>query len=246
MEASFEDSWQGRVDLVPQTPQLVALYTVIRDSRTSRGEFVFYADRVIRLLLEHALNHIPLTPRTVLTRMGAKFVGLAYHEKICGVSIVRAGEAFEQGLRQIARSVRIGKILIQKRESGEARLISVRLPQDVARRWVLLMDPMLATGDTAKMAVHILTQVGVPAQRILFVCMFACPEGIQALLSAFPGIQLITGAVDSGLTADKFITPGLGDFGDLYFGTCEDDRDSSLSFTDSDAGTLDGTSPHTS
>ncbi|KAF6001323.1 hypothetical protein F1559_003208 [Cyanidiococcus yangmingshanensis] len=235
MEASFEDSWQGRVDLVPQTPQLVALYTVIRDSRTSRGEFVFYADRVIRLLLEHALNHIPLTPRTVLTRLGAKFVGLAYHEKICGVSIVRAGEAFEQGLRQIARSVRIGKILIQKRESGEARLISVRFASG-----------RCTSVDTAKMAVHILTQVGVPAERILFVCMFACPEGIQALLSAFPGIQLITGAVDSGLTADKFITPGLGDFGDLYFGTCEDDRDSSLSFTDSDAGTLDGTSPHTS
>jgi uracil phosphoribosyltransferase len=200
---------------------------------------VFYADRIIRLLLEHALNHIPLVPRTVVTRLGSKFHGLTYQEKICGVSIVRAGEAFEHGLRQIARSVRIGKILIQKRESGEARLISVRLPPDVASRWVLLLDPMLATGDTAKIAVQVLSQAGVPLGRILFVSMFSCPEGIQALLGAFPHIKLVTGVIDRGLTADKFIIPGLGDFGDLYFGTGEDERESS--FADSDIGNPENT-----
>jgi len=228
---------ETRVDLVPQTPQLIALYTVIRDRRTSRGEFVFYADRIIRLLLEHALNHIPLVPRSVVTRLGVKFDGLAYHEKICGVSIVRAGEAFENGLRQIARAVRVGKILIQKRESGQARLISVRLPRDVSQRWILVMDPMLATGDTAKTAIQVLVKAGVPLERILFVSMFACPEGIQAVLDAFPRVTLVTGAIDAGLTADKFITPGLGDFGDLYFGTCEDDREPS--FTDSERGSFD-------
>ncbi|KAK4536301.1 hypothetical protein CDCA_CDCA08G2326 [Cyanidium caldarium] len=213
-------SLPSEVDVVPQTPQLIALYTVIRDRETSRADFVFHADRIIRLLLEHALNYVPLVPRRVTTPVGAVYDGLAYGEKICGVSVVRAGEAFEHGLRQIARSVRIGKILMQRDErTAEPRMYWAKLPNDIASRWVLLMDPMVATGRSVSMAVAALLRAGVPQTRVLVVSMFACREGVEALLRAYPHVRLVTGAVDAGLTPDKYITPGVGDFGDLYFGT---------------------------
>lgn len=81
------------------------------------------------------------------TPVGRSYDGLAFQGKICGVSIMRAGEAMEQGLRECCRSVRIGKILIQRdEETSKPRLFYDKLPEDVADRWVLLLDPMLATG----------------------------------------------------------------------------------------------------
>lgn len=140
------------------TAQLEALYTIIRDKDTSRGDFLFYSDRIIRLLVEEGLNHLPVVPKTVQTptvcdgahagtllllidhrvcssRQGATYEGVGFEGKICGVSILRAGEvsavqtikfplnyqpifmwcqAMEAGLREVCRSVRIGKILIQR------------------------------------------------------------------------------------------------------------------------------------
>lgn len=208
--------------LVPQTPQLVALYTTIRCAQTRRAEFVFNADRIIRLLLEHALNYVPLVERAVTTPSGAAFRGLGFNDKICGISILRGGEAMEVGLRQIARSVRIGKILIQRDEkTARPTLYYAKLPADVASRWVLLLDPMLATGGSAITATQVLLDAGVRQERILYVSMFSCPEGIAAYCGRFPHARMIAGAIDAGLTADKIITPGVGDFGDLYFGTCD-------------------------
>ncbi|OBZ66629.1 Uracil phosphoribosyltransferase [Grifola frondosa] len=101
---------------LPQTAQLEALYTIIRDKNTSRGDFLFYSDRIIRLLVEEGLNHLPVVPKTIETPTGAAYDGVGFEGKICGVSILRAGEAMEAGLREVCRSVRIGKILIQRDE----------------------------------------------------------------------------------------------------------------------------------
>jgi uracil phosphoribosyltransferase len=111
------------VYILPPTPQLSALYTIIRDKTTSRSDFLFYSDRVIRLLVEEGLNHLPVIPRSVETPTGCTYNGVGFEGKICGVSILRAGEAMEQGLREVCRSVRIGKILIQRdEETAEAKL----------------------------------------------------------------------------------------------------------------------------
>ncbi|KAG6890191.1 Uracil phosphoribosyltransferase, synthesizes UMP from uracil [Termitomyces sp. T32_za158] len=115
---------------LPQTAQLEALYTIIRDKNTSRGDFLFYSDRIIRLLVEEGLNHLPVVKQTVETPTGSVYEGVGFKGKICGVSILRAGEArsspvsietpnnhlqaMEAGLREVCRSVRIGKILIQR------------------------------------------------------------------------------------------------------------------------------------
>jgi len=120
---------------------------MIRDKGTGRADFIFYSNRIIRLLVEEGLNHLPVVEHSVTTPVGRAYLGVKFEGKICGVSIMRAGEAMEQGLRDCCRSVRIGKILIQRdEETCKPKLFYDKLPADIANRWVLLLDPMFATG----------------------------------------------------------------------------------------------------
>ena len=120
---------------------------MIRDCNTDRADFIFYSNRIIRLLVEEGLNHLPVIEHEITTPVGRSYSGVKFLGKICGVSIMRAGEAMEQGLRDCCRSVRIGKILIQRdEETSKPKLFYDKLPEDIAERWVLLLDPMFATG----------------------------------------------------------------------------------------------------
>ncbi|KAG8754021.1 Uracil phosphoribosyltransferase, synthesizes UMP from uracil [Serendipita sp. 396] len=217
-----------------QTSQLEALYTIIRDKNTSRGDFIFYSDRIIRLLVEEGLNHLPIIPKTVTTPTGIEYQGVGFEGKICGVSILRAGEAMEAGLREVCRSVRIGtfgikecqhmsdhlpgKILIQRDEqTALPKLFYSKLPEDIAKRYVLLLDPMLATGGSAGKAVEVLREAGVAEDRIIFINLISCPEGLRNFCTRFPSCRVITGWVDQGLNEKKYIIPGLGDFGERRY-----------------------------
>ncbi|RDX44711.1 PRTase-like protein [Polyporus arcularius HHB13444] len=203
---------------LPQTAQLEALFTIIRDKETSRGDFLFYSDRIIRLLVEEGLNHLPVIPKTVTTPTGATYEGVGFEGKICGVSILRAGEAMEAGLREVCRSVRIGKILIQRdEETAQAKLFYAKLPQDIAQRYVLLLDPMLATGGSAIKAVEVLKEHGVPEDRIIFINLIASPEGLKNFCGKYPLTRVITGWIDQCLNEKAYIIPGLGDFGERRY-----------------------------
>ncbi|KAF8164781.1 armadillo/beta-catenin/plakoglobin [Crassisporium funariophilum] len=229
---------------LPQTAQLEALYTIIRDKETSRGDFLFYSDRIIRLLVEEGLNHLPVVARTVETPtnrevggwriiedarihqaeasipQGATYNGVGFEGKICGVSILRAGEAMEAGLREVCRSVRIGKILIQRdEETTLPKLLYSKFPQDISSRYVLLLDPMLATGGSAMKAVEVLIEHGVPEERIIFINLVAAPEGLTTFCSRYPLLKVITGWIDEGLNERAYIMPGLGDFGERRYCT---------------------------
>ena len=126
---------------------LINIHSMIRDKNTERADFIFYSNRIIRLLVEEGLNHLPVVQHTITTPVGIAYSGVKFEGKICGVSIMRAGEAMEQGLRDCCRSVRIGKILIQRdEETAKPKLFYDKLPEDIAQRWVLLLDPMFATG----------------------------------------------------------------------------------------------------
>jgi uracil phosphoribosyltransferase len=92
-------------------------------------------------------------------------------------------------------------------------------PQDIAKRFVLLLDPMLATGGSCCAAIDVLKNAGVPENQILFLNMIAAPEGIEVLCSQHPDVTIITTEIDECLNEKKFIMPGIGDFGDRYFGT---------------------------
>ncbi|SCV02910.1 LAME_0H06194g1_1 [Lachancea meyersii CBS 8951] len=204
--------------LLPQTNQLLGLYTIIRDQTTRRPDFVFYADRIIRLLVEEGLNHMPVTPKSVETSTNQKFEGVSFLGKICGVSIVRAGESMEQGLRECCRSVRIGKIVIQRdEETALPKLFYEKLPEDIADRYVFLLDPMLATGGSAAMATEVLIKRGVKPERIFFLNLICSKEGIDLFHAKFPKVKIVTGAIDSGLDENRYLVPGLGDFGDRYY-----------------------------
>ena len=212
-----------QLTLLRQTPQIAMMHTVIRNKDSPREEFVFYADRLMRLLVEEGLCKLPIASSTVMTPTEARYDGVSPAGGICGVSIMRAGESMEAALRDTCRGVRIGKILIQRNEDTaepDARYNYSKMPKDIKDRWVLLLDPMLATGGSAARAVECLKgQYGVPENRIIFLNVVACPEGIKYFCGRFPQIQVVTSAIDDGLNEKKYILPGLGDFGDRYFGT---------------------------
>ncbi|WFD34780.1 uracil phosphoribosyltransferase [Malassezia cuniculi] len=203
---------------LPQTPQLHALLTIIRDRDTPRSDFIFYSDRIIRILVEEGLNYLPVDEHTVMTPTGVPYTGVAFHGRICGVSILRAGEAMETALREVCRSVRIGKILIQRDErTAQPKLFYAKLPDDIADRWVLLLDPMLATGGSAIQAMNVLVSHGVKPEKIIFLNMIASPEGLQNVWKAYPQVRVVSAWVDSKLSDKNYIIPGLGDYGDRYY-----------------------------
>ena len=180
---------------------------------------MFYSDRIIRLLVEEGLNQLPVEKAVIKCHGNTEYEGAHFLGKICGVSIVRAGESMEMGLRDCCRSVRIGKILIQRdEETALPKLFYEKLPEDISDRYVFLLDPMLATGGSAMMAVEVLLSRGVAANRIFFLNLVAAPEGIKAFQDKYPEVTIITGAIDEKLNDDKYIVPGLGDFGDRYYG----------------------------
>ena len=119
---------------------VLQLQTILRDKSTNRSDFKFYADRLIRLVIEESLNQLPYSECSVVTPTGAIYDGLKYRSGNCGVSIVRSGEAMEQGLRDCCRSIRIGKILVESdADTSVAKVVYARFPDDVAKRQVLLM-----------------------------------------------------------------------------------------------------------
>lgn len=201
-----------------------ALFTVIRDAATSHVDFVAHADRLMRLLAEEGLAELPGSrPKTVTTPCGA-FAGveLAPARSVAAVSIVRAGDTLLEAVRRVAPAVSVGKILIQRDESTiekVPRLMYVKLPGDIATRTVLLVDPMLATGQSAAAAIEVLLRRGVPEEKIVFLNVVASPEGLRLLGERHPRVKVVTGAIDEGLNSHKYIVPGLGDFGDRYHGT---------------------------
>jgi len=173
-------------------------------------------------VIEEALGTLPFDNQSVITPTGATYEGVQFTGKVCGVSIVRAGESMENALRASCRSIRIGKILIQRDEStGLPKLFYSKLPHDIAERHVLLLDPMLATGGSACQAVEVLLEAGVKQDRIIFVNLIAAPEGIEMMSKKFPLIKIVTAEIDEKLDEKKYIIPGIGDFGDRYFGTLE-------------------------
>ena len=202
------------------TPQLKALYTFIRDRNTKRKEFIFYSDRIIRLLIEEGLNLLPIRSKIIETPTGSKFNGAEFEGKLCAVSIIRACESMEKAVREVCEDIRIGKILIQRNEkTAEPILFYSKLPRDISERYVLLLDPMLATGGSVCKAIKVLKEKKVKEEKIVFINLISCPEGIKKLQSEFPKVNIVTGFIDKELNSKAYILPGLGDFGDRYFGS---------------------------
>jgi uracil phosphoribosyltransferase len=217
---SIDAYLEKNVHVLPQTDQLRAMHTIVRDRDCSREDFVFYTERIIRLLVEAGLDLLPFEPHDVTTPVGATYPGLKFATGLVGVPIIRAGESMESGLRAVVRGARIGKILIQRDHATKLpKLYYSNLPRDIASRHVLLLDPMLATGGTANAAIQVLLDQGVLEENIVFVTFITVSEGIEAVCSRFPRVRIVTSAIEERLNSHAYMVPGIGDFGDRFFGT---------------------------
>uniref|UniRef100_A0A8C2ARG8 Uridine-cytidine kinase n=1 Tax=Cyprinus carpio TaxID=7962 RepID=A0A8C2ARG8_CYPCA len=211
--------------LPKHTPSLLCIIDcfpcALRNKETSRDEFIFYSKRLMRLLIEHALSFLPLKPVSVETPQGTVYEGKRLSGKrITGVSILRAGETMEQALMAVCKDIRLGKILIQtNHDTGEPELHYLRLPKDISEDYVILMDSTVSTGAAALMAVRVLLDHDVQEDKIFLLSLLMAEMGVHSVAYAFPKVRIITTAVDKNVNDEFHIIPGIGNFGDRYFGT---------------------------
>jgi uracil phosphoribosyltransferase len=197
---------------------------LIKDKTTSSKDFVLYTKRSMRILIEDALAEFPTMTTFIDTPCAKNIHGICSPNplSICAVSIVRSGDALVEVVRDIEPGIRVGKILIQRDESHvdkPAKLYYCKLPNNISNMHVLLCDPMLATGGSALMAIKTLLEYGVDPTKIVFANMICAPEGLDVLAKTFPMIKIVTVCIDQCLNDDKYIVPGLGDYGDRFFNT---------------------------
>lgn len=209
--------------ILPGRAQVRGMHAVIRCRETKRDEFVFFTKRLACLIIEYALSLLPFEDVIVKTPQHKLYEGKRFKGNLCGVSILRAGEVLELALLSVCKDVMVGKMLIQTNpKTGEPELHFLRLPPNIKDYHVILMDATLATGAAALMAIRVLLDHDVPQENILFVSILVATPGVRAVAYAFPQVKIITSAVDQLVNEQFHIIPGLGNYGDRYFGTGPD------------------------
>ncbi|KAK4879167.1 hypothetical protein RN001_007313 [Aquatica leii] len=210
-ELTNNQEYGSNLKILASNDQVKELQTILRDRNTSRSDFKFYADRLIRLVIEESLNQLPFTDCKVITPTGAVYNGLKYQSGNCGVSIVRSGEAMEQGLRDCCRSIRIGKILVESdADTHEAKVVYARFPENIAQRQILLMYPIMSTGNTVAQSVNVLKEHGVKEDCIILSNLFCTPLAVKTVMESFPKMKILTSELHP-------VAPNH--FGQKYFGT---------------------------
>jgi len=192
--------------------------SLMRNRNTSTAEFRRLLREISLLLAYEATRDLPQEATEIDTPLErASFPRLA-GKKLCLVSILRAGNGILDGMLDLLPSARVGHIGIYREpKTLQAVEYYLKLPDDLAERDVILVDPMLATGNSAVAAISRLTELR--ARSIKFVCIVAAPEGVANLLGAFPQVTVVAAALDRCLDAHGYIRPGLGDAGDRLYGT---------------------------
>ncbi|TYI60313.1 hypothetical protein E1A91_D10G095800v1, partial [Gossypium mustelinum] len=177
------------------------MHTLIRDREISKHDFVFYSDRLIRLVVEHGLGHFPFTEKQVITPTASVYTGVDF-AKSCVV--FPFGESMENALRACCKGIKIGKILIHRDgDNGKHVTYIEKLPKDISERHVLLLDLVLATGNSANHAIELLVQKGVPESHIIFLNLVSAPEGIHCVCKRFPSLKVVTSEIDVALNGES-------------------------------------------
>lgn len=190
----------------------------LRDRETSTAGFRRLAREISLLMCYEVTRGLKLELMPISTPLEPMMAPTLSGKKLCFVSILRAGSGILEGMLDCVPSARVGHIGLYRNPSTlEAVQYYLKLPDDIAERQVILVDPMLATGHSATAAVGRLKEAG--AAQIRFACLIAAPEGIAEILGAHPDVEVFTCAVDRALDEHGYIRPGLGDAGDRLFGT---------------------------
>lgn len=192
--------------------------TLIRDKNCSTKEFREIVNEISTLMAYEVSRDMPLEDVEIETPIGKSIQKQISGKKVAIVPILRAGLGMVDGMAELLPVARIGHIgMYRDEETLKPTEYFVKLPSDISERQVFVVDPMLATGGSAIMAVDALKKRG--ARDIRFCSLVAAPEGVKALEEAHPDIDIYTAALDEKLNEDGYIVPGLGDAGDRLFGT---------------------------
>ena len=192
--------------------------TLLRQRERSTKGFRQILNEIGMLLAYEVTRDLPLESVTIETPIQAMEAPQIAGKKLVLAPILRAGVGFLDGMLSLVPSARVAHVgLYRDPETLEAVEYYFKAPSDLADRTVLVLDPMLATANSAVAAINLLKQRG--AQDLRFVCLLAAPEGVARLQAAHPDVPVWTAAIDSHLNDHGYIVPGLGDAGDRMYGT---------------------------
>ncbi len=192
--------------------------TMMRRKETSVAEFRQLLQEISMLLGYEVTRDMPLTMERIETPLMEMDAPTIDGKKVVVVSILRAGGGIVDGILKILPSARVGHVgLYRDPKTLQAVEYYYKMPPNMSDRDAIVVDPMLATGNSAVAALKRVMED--KPRSIKFVCLLAAPEGIETLSKAFPDIDIFTAAIDEKLNEKGYILPGLGDAGDRLFGT---------------------------
>ncbi len=198
-------------------PLIAHKLTIMRDKNTSVKDFRECAHEVALLIGYEATKDLILSDHEIETPI-TKTIGKTIEKQVALIPILRAGLGMVDAMMDLIPAAKIGHIgLYRNEETLEPVEYYCKLPTDIAKRQVLVLDPMLATGGSAVAAINFIKKRN--ANNIKFCCIIAAPEGIKVLREAHPDVEIFCGALDEKLNEHGYIVPGLGDAGDRLFGT---------------------------
>lgn len=192
--------------------------SLMRRKETPTGEFRQLLREISLLLGYEIMRNLPVEQVEIETPLEKMKAPMLAGKKLCIISILRAGNGFLDGLLELVPSARVGHVgLYRDPETLEPVEYYLKLPDDMPSRLAIVVDPMLATGNSAIAAIERVKERG--AADVRFLCLLAAPEGIKNLTEAHPDVPIVTAAIDRRLNDHGYILPGLGDAGDRMFGT---------------------------
>lgn len=190
----------------------------IRDKQTGTKDFREMVDEISMLMAYEITRDMPLDEIEVETPVAMSKAKVIAGKKLGLVPILRAGLGMVDGMLRLIPAARVGHVgMYRDPDTLEPVEYYVKLPSDISERELIVLDPMLATGGSASMAITALKKRG--ATHIKLMCLVAVPEGIQRIEEDHPDIDIYTAAIDEKLNEHGYIVPGLGDAGDRLFGT---------------------------
>ena len=190
----------------------------LRDRDTPTVHFRKLVDEVTVLLTYEATKDFPIEEVEIETPLERATVPRISGKKVAVCPVLRAGVGMLDGVLSLISSARVGFIgLYRDEETLEAVEYYVKLPSDLAERDAIVLDPMLATGNSSVAAIKEVKGAG--ARSVILVCIVAAPEGIERVHAEYPDVHIVCAAIDGGLNENGYIVPGLGDAGDRLYGT---------------------------
>lgn len=192
--------------------------TLMREKGTSTAVFRQLLREISQLLAYEVTDQLPMTTRCIDTPLEEMNAPVLAGRKLALISILRAGNGLLDGMLELIPSARVGFVgLYRDEETLQPVQYYFKVPDHLDERLVIVVDPMLATGNSSAAAVDLLKQAG--AKDIRFLCLLAAPEGVARMKEAHPDVPIVTASLDERLNELGYILPGLGDAGDRMFGT---------------------------